>query len=239
MLISKNNGDVFKDVTDGPLWSLPLFTNIEPYLESLGGKTILVLGAGDGKLASCLSSYGAVVYAVDKLISARWQSSFGVCYLGGNNEQLPFSDNSFDVIVSCSTFQYVDHELVFSEIVRVGKNSATVLLNENLPGNPIINIYRLKRKIKSLFDSKMESYLVSIGRYLTPSHLEYAGIKIDSYQCYYFLSAVNYKLRRYEKYFIMSWLSTIFYSFDRFVIRKIKFLEKFCWFCTYRLIVEK
>lgn len=225
-------------ISDSPLWTLPLLNNIEPFLENLTNKNILILGAGDGKLGGYLSRCGAVVYAIDLIISPIWREFDEVFFTAGNNEQLPFAKNSFDMVVSCSTFQYVEHEKVFNEVFRVCKNDSILFLNENLPNNPIIKAYRLKRRISSLFKPEVQEYLSTINKYLTVGSLNHSGFYVEKCEYYYFLSAVTYVLSKYNNLFSRH-IENLLLKIDKFLLRKFGILSKYCWFCTYRIHVIK
>ncbi len=99
----------------------------------LQDKMLLDLGCGDGSDLKILSDRGAKIYGIDPseefLETARFNNPEGVFY-NGVAENLPFSSNQFDVVVSKWMIQNsFDVAKVYSEAVRVLKpNGFFVLL---------------------------------------------------------------------------------------------------------------
>lgn len=239
MKIKKTDEELAKNISDFPLWFLPFFNNIKSFRGELSDRKVLILGAGNGGVGDYLSRCGAVVYAVDISISPAWKEVDTVFFLCGNNEDLPFLDNSFDVVISCSTFQYVDHDKVLSEVYRVSKNGASLLFNENLPNNPIIKIYRLKRQFSSFFNKDVDEYVSTINKYLTVHDVGKDGFHVEECQYYYFISSINYFFIKYEGIYFFDFISGFLLKLDSFLLSKVVFLRKFCWFCTYKIRVMK
>jgi ubiquinone/menaquinone biosynthesis C-methylase UbiE len=89
-------------------------------------RRLLDIGTGNGEIASHLSEFYDVV-SVDITDQRTVYDGFQFFQLGG--EQLPFSDRSFDVVVSNHVIEHVtdaDHHL--SEVGRVLKNDGMVYL---------------------------------------------------------------------------------------------------------------
>lgn len=225
-------------LSNGTLWTAPLLKNLKSKLSMLTGRNVLVLGAGDGRLCSYLANHGASVYAVDKRKSALWANKSNLHYFQADNENLPFSDSFFDTVISCSTFQYVNHKKVFNEIFRVSKNNSDVLLHENLPNNPIIFFYRLKRKFDSLFDPNTKRYISSIDKYLTPQLIP-KYMLIEDLEYFYFFSSVNQILLKYNHILLINKLAHVISIIDGIILKRCRFLKKYCWFATYNLRIVK
>lgn len=100
------------------------------------GKRVLDVACGEGYGTRLLKSWGAAeVIGVDISAEAIEKASAlfsaeGVQFLRHAAEQLPFENDSFDVIVSFETIEHVDSpERFLEEIRRVVKFSGTVLLS--------------------------------------------------------------------------------------------------------------
>jgi len=97
-----------------------------PLLGDVHGKRILDVGAGTGRLAMRLSRLGAKITALDisseMLGVLRTKSQNLIETVLGDAEDLPFPDNSFDIVIS--TFHIVhlkDLKRFFDQVYRVLK----------------------------------------------------------------------------------------------------------------------
>lgn len=94
-----------------------------------GGKekvSLLDIGTGNGEIAGILGRFYNVV-SVDVVDQRTVRKGFTFVQIGG--ERLPFSDKSFDVIVSNHVIEHVlDADLHISEIDRVLKDDGLVYL---------------------------------------------------------------------------------------------------------------
>ncbi len=108
----------------------------------------LDVGSGSGKLASMIGAIGLDI-------------SFPMCMLGmsrgvrsvcGDGEELPFSDSSFDLVVSNFSYQWMDIGKAFSEVKRILKNGGFFLFS--IP---------IKNSLKELFDSWNEVFKSHFG----------------------------------------------------------------------------
>jgi len=109
-----------------------------PYLrrtmtETLGvqadGARVLDVGCGGGLLAEEFAKLGCQVTGIDpsspSLEAARAHADeFGLSieYVRGSGEQLPFDDESFDVVYCCDVLEHVEPAPVVREIARVLKD---------------------------------------------------------------------------------------------------------------------
>src|SRR5687768_6218880 len=127
-------------ICDNWMWEFPLRANVESACPPLADAAILDLGCGRGLIAEFFTSLGGRVTGIDITRAARWSESAegGPGFVCGSVEELPFRDDAFDIVVSCSTLQYVDQPRVFAEIIRVTRGGGMVLLHENMPHNPAI-----------------------------------------------------------------------------------------------------
>jgi len=94
--------------------------------EGKGRLTLLDIGTGNGEIAHYLSEFYDVV-SVDVVDQRAVRDGFTFVQLDG--EELPFADQSFDVIVSNHVIEHVaDADLHLSEIGRVLKDNGLVYL---------------------------------------------------------------------------------------------------------------
>ena len=96
-------------------------------LGDLAGQQLLEIGCGGGLMAEEYARRGASVTAVDRsaasiAVAAQHARSSGlkIAYTPSVGERLPFSDGSFDAVLSADTLEHVDDvNLVVSEAARV------------------------------------------------------------------------------------------------------------------------
>lgn len=92
---------------------------------SLKEKTILDVGCGTGRFSRFFAELGAKVIGIDAstamLREARKQGK-RVTYLSGNVCQLPFHDNSFDLMVSVNVLNHLaNYRMAIGEMCRVSR----------------------------------------------------------------------------------------------------------------------
>ena len=105
----------------------------------VSGQRVLDIGTGTGVLPRNLYSYGARWTATDisdnQIIQARQMSEslgMNIDYLVSSAEELPFEDNSFDVITACQCFWYFDHKRtapLFSRLLSEGGKAVFMMMN--------------------------------------------------------------------------------------------------------------
>ena len=106
---------------------------------------VLELGAGCGNHTAVICETKAKVFALD--ISEK---SLAVCRslfqdvhtILGNIENIPIYDNSIDVVLSCGSLSYGDHEIVRKEIFRVLRPGGSLIVLDSLNHNPFYRINR-------------------------------------------------------------------------------------------------
>jgi hypothetical protein len=108
-----------------------------------------------------------------------------------------------------------------------------------MPRNPPILLYRLVRSARALFSPSVKAYSSTIAKYLAPEYPFPAVMRLESYRCYYFLSSVCSALRPNENAGYKVALAGALFQLDCWLLRRISWLRKFCWFCSYRLTITK
>lgn len=229
---------------DNWMWAKPTLNNIQSMLSNAQGKKVLDVGSGRGMISKFFADNDMFVTAIDieDLRLDELKKDYRINFIQAQAEKIPLDQNYFDYVFSCTTLQYMNHEKALSEFVRVAKNDSFVFLNENMPKNPIILVYRYVRRLRSLFHLKTKKYLSGIKGYLYPEFdFSVYGLKLLSCKEYYFISAfllvIPQWLRRkkiYKKNF-----EDYFFAFDDYLLNTYPYLRRYCWFCTYLLKVEK
>lgn len=101
------------------------------------GQKILDAGCGEGVLSVIMAKAGAIVVACDlsqpNITQAKKyameQGLSNIEFMLGDLENLPFSDNSFDLVISSHVLEHLpDFDRGLQEIMRVSKNRAIVAI---------------------------------------------------------------------------------------------------------------
>lgn len=150
-----------RDIRSRPGGPLPSVSEIPAYLRapydsfvrkatnliSLDSR-VLEIGAGIGTYTEVFASLSESVVAVDisqeSLGIARLRSPHRIHPVVADMAALPFADDSFDILMSAGSLSYGDPDTVNSEIWRVLRPGATLLIVDSLNHNPV---YRLNRWI--------------------------------------------------------------------------------------------
>src|SRR6266498_4307839 len=123
--------DLFSEHSDiyvkyRPLYPEKLYDFIFGYVRKK--EMALDCGTGNGQAASVLAGHFKEVHAVDiseKQIEngiQRPNLHYHVC----NVEEIPFADNSFDLITSATAIHWFQFDKFFKEIKRVGKDNSVL-----------------------------------------------------------------------------------------------------------------
>lgn len=97
------------------------------------GQNVLDLGTGTGVMPRNLYRYGAKWTAIDisdeQIEQAkRLSEGMDINYYAISAENIPFPDESFDVITACQCFWYFDHKQVMPHLLRILKHGGTLLV---------------------------------------------------------------------------------------------------------------
>jgi len=129
--------------------SCPENNIIRSWLGDIRGKRVLELGCGAGEASVFLAKQGAEVTATDisgemLLVATRLAQKNGVTIATEKalSHDLPFPDNSFDIVYCANLLHHVDLEETVSEVRRVLVDGGVFVAWEPLAHNPVINVYR-------------------------------------------------------------------------------------------------
>lgn len=117
-----------------------VFTTLKSLLPNVKQKAVLDIGCGDGRWLSYLSKQGAIkCYGIDNssaMIRKAKQTYFdNIFFMQGDMQNLPYSNKSFDFILSTFSLMYFDNqnlEKIASEINRTLKRSGSFIVSTNL-----------------------------------------------------------------------------------------------------------
>ena len=159
--------DDFKyNATEGTI-HLARYLNAKPYVY---GKRVLDAACGEGYGTRLMYNWGAssvVGVDISEVAIDKATKIFGtenVSYMRHNVEELPFPDNSFDVVVSLETIEHLDEPAKFlTELHRVLKKGGTAIIScpndnyyvQNIPD--YTNIYHKKRYSWTEFKQLVET----------------------------------------------------------------------------------
>ena len=87
-------------------------------------KRVLDVGCGLGTLTTYLRSLGIDAHGLDFADTLKKDFSLGDCFHIANAKNMPFENNSFDLVISTDFFEHLTEneiDVVLSEMKRVGK----------------------------------------------------------------------------------------------------------------------
>lgn len=124
-----NNAKDWADVQESV--AIPLY---EAVLKKTGvsiGTAVLDIGCGSGIFCEMAAKPGAKVYGLDAsaelLEIARKRMPFGD-FMAGEMEELPYDDNTFDLVTGFSSFQFAANPVkALQEALRVSRNGIIVI----------------------------------------------------------------------------------------------------------------
>jgi len=141
-----------------------------PVLPNLNGQKVLDVGAGTGRLSRILVQGGAEVTAVDvseKMLLILKKKLPQVEIVVGEAENLPFKDESFDLVTAAFVVVHLkDPEFFFEEAFRVLKPGGKLIVtNINQKEAPLVKTEKGSIKIKSYYHrpEKIIELLEKIG----------------------------------------------------------------------------
>lgn len=135
----------------------PWYRIVQEYMVPVAGKRILEVACGRGGFASFLASKGAIMFGADfssvALNIARQRSNGNkdgaVALAQADAQQLPYPDESFDIIVSCETIEHLpDPQQGLKEMARVCRTGGLLYLTTPNYFN-FMGLYYLYAKLRN------------------------------------------------------------------------------------------
>lgn len=101
----------------------------------ISGQKVLDLGTGTGVLPRNMYHYGAKWIGADieenQIVEARRlseENNMDITYIVNSAEDIPFPENSFDVITACQCFWYFNHEKAIPNFAKILKKNGRLLV---------------------------------------------------------------------------------------------------------------
>lgn len=224
----------------------PFFGNAISFaLNQLGeikDKTILDSGCGIGKMSVFFALKDAKIIGIDKCskrikkardLATSYDVQDNCLFLHGSSEETDIQSSSIDIIFSKSTIQYMDRKRVINEYIRVLKPDGQLVLIENLPYNPFINLYRIHRKLSARTQQE-RNYVESIQGYITTYDINSLKTFFHFFECrqYHFFRMISIylKLHLTSKRAWVEHLDSLLSYIDRILLDMLPFLRLFAWF---------
>lgn len=213
------------------LWNSPVLENLD-LVADWRDLAVLEIGCGSGLLSAHIAALGARAYSIDIIKPKSCATSqFAV----GDIEAMPFAAETFDVILSCSSLQYVQHARAIGEINRVLKKGGWLLLHENGRNNPIIVLGRLWRRLRARHNAQIGRYVDSIYGYINVNTLVHNGdFTLVKFKPHYLLGPIHQIATGWQSDF-GRFISRQLMRFDSGLLRSLGFLRSLGWFNCYAL----
>jgi ubiquinone/menaquinone biosynthesis C-methylase UbiE len=120
-------------------------------LGDVRGKRVVDFGCGSGANTALLANRGAHVWAIDisedllRLAQRRLSVSGcagGATFIAGSAHDIPFADDSIDVVFGIAILHHLDLDLVAREVLRVLKPGGRAIFQEPVRNSPVIRFLR-------------------------------------------------------------------------------------------------
>ncbi len=196
-----NNPELVSIIDDLPLWSAPFGLKILDMIKIRKKMKVLDIGCGAGfpalEIAQRLDK-DSKVYGIDnwKVAVERANQKIKFCnirnaeIINASAENLPFENESFDVIVSNNGLNNVDDlEKVFSECFRVLKKNGQLLFSMNLE-ETMNEFYEVYKKVLLKHNMNLEAENIRTHIYEKRKPVEFMKNILDRYK--FAISGIEY-----------------------------------------------
>ena len=159
------------------LRSLDLDINENSYVLDAGSGTgIVTLGFQSAgfrpkKTVALDLSFNSLEVAREQFEKDKKTDAENVCVMQGNVLSLPFADETFDLVLTCGVLEYVPLEAGFSELARVAKKGAKLVLipiKPSIVGTVLEILYKFKTHPLEDVRRISQQYFKIVGDYEFP-----------------------------------------------------------------------
>lgn len=213
-------------------------------LGDVTGKLLLDLGCGAGEAAVYFAIKGAVVTAMDLSsgmlsVASAVASAHGTTIetAQGSVTDLPFNDNSFDIVYAGNLLHHVDIASTLKEVHRVLKPGGRAAFWDPLGHNPAINVYRqiaIEVRTADEHPLLMKELRHFHTRFSSVTHKCFWLLTLIIFVKFYFIDRVNPNKERYWKKIVteaekLSKIYRFLKRLDDFLLGAVPFLGRYCW----------
>ena len=196
---------------------------ISEFFGNLEGKQLLELGCGTGKMAVLFAKSGAEVTAFDlspvSVYTARQMAAVNntdIDFAVASGENLPFANDSFDIIFGKSILHHLIIDFGKHDIYRVLKKGGKAVFVEPLGMNPVLTFVRK-------YVPYRHKHQVGVDQPLTYNDIrtwtkEFQSVKFRELEL---LSMVERAFGWDAKFMLLR-------KMDKFLLKNIPFLRRFC-----------
>ncbi len=217
---------------------------IRSWLGNLKGKRLLELGCGAGEASVFFALCGADVTATD-ISGGMLDVVRRVAQLHGTEvstekalaDEIPFADESFDVVYTANLLHHVDIPATLDEARRVLKPGGVFVSWDPLDHNPLINIYRrIATKVRT--DDEHPLTMADLRhfreRFSTVQYETTWFFTLWIFLRFYLIERADPNKERYWKKIIDEHqrLESIYMRLERLdkvILRTFPFLRRYCW----------
>jgi ubiquinone/menaquinone biosynthesis C-methylase UbiE len=214
-------------------------------LEKLEGKHILDIGTGLGEAAVYFALQGALVTATDishgmlrnvQNLADRYGVTLRRVQL--LSEELPFSDESFDIVYMANIIHHVQHVAsALEEVRRILKKGGTMVSIDPIAYNPLINIYRrVANKVRTTDEHPLTKSDIRLLRKIFPNceTRMFWFLTLIIFLKFYLIDRVHPNKERYWRRIYkvdekIQWWFTPLSRLDNIILRLLPFLRWWCW----------
>lgn len=194
-------------------------------------EAVLDVGGGEGALFGLVRpDVRYVLLDQDAAVIARAK---GPAKFVSDATKMPFPDEQFDVVVSISTAQYMDHAALIAECLRVLKPGGILAMHENGSHNPIIKAARFISWLLAFRRPYLKRYNATIKGYLDDPDVP-PGAKLEFSATFGILSPASFVLRVAGRVAIAEKLEPFLLKIDAYLLN-IPLLRKLGWFRVFHI----
>jgi len=146
--VSRQTFERYADPPRGTAYPLEYAYHV---LGDVAGKRIVDFGCGSGANTALLANRGAHVWGIDisedllRLARRRLAVSGregGATFIAGSAHDMPFPDESIDVVFGIAILHHLDLDLVSREVLRVLKPGGRAIFQEPVRNSPLVRYIR-------------------------------------------------------------------------------------------------